>query len=53
LGHRLGVALANMYPEAKSVGLWLRYGWFVIVAYVLGFFVMLGVLGWHPDASPT
>jgi hypothetical protein len=21
------VALSNMYPEAKSVGLWLRHGW--------------------------
>ena len=38
-----------MYPEAKSVGLWLRHGWHVAVAYVIGFFVMLAVLGWHPD----
>jgi len=22
----LGVALSNMYPEARSVGLWLRHG---------------------------
>ena len=36
-------------PEAKSVGLWLRHGWHVTVAYVIGFFVMLSVLGWHPD----
>ena len=39
-----------MYPEAKSVGLWLRHGWFIAVAYVLGFFVMLAILGWNPDA---
>ena len=38
-----------MYPEARSVGLWLRHGWFVAVAYVVGFFVMLAVLGWKPD----
>ena len=49
-GSSAGVALANMYPEAKSVGLWLRHGWHVAVAYVIGFFVMLAVLGWHPDA---
>ena len=28
---------------------WLRHGWHVAVAYVVGFFVMLAVLGWHPD----
>jgi Na+/H+ antiporter NhaD/arsenite permease-like protein len=49
-GSSAGVALANMYPEAKSVGLWLRHGWFVVVAYVLGFLVMLVILGWKPDA---
>ena len=49
-GSSAGVALANMYPEAKSVGLWLRHGWHVAVAYVVGFFVLLAVLGWHPNA---
>jgi Na+/H+ antiporter NhaD/arsenite permease-like protein len=48
-GSSAGVALSNMYPEAKSVGLWLRHGWHVTIAYVIGFFVMLAVLGWHPD----
>jgi Na+/H+ antiporter NhaD/arsenite permease-like protein len=48
-GSSAGVALANMYPEAKSVGRWLFYGWHVTVAYVIGFFVMLAVIGWHPD----
>jgi Na+/H+ antiporter NhaD/arsenite permease-like protein len=50
-GSSAGVALSNMYPEAKSVGLWLRHGWHVAVAYVVGFFVMLAVLGWHPDPA--
>jgi Na+/H+ antiporter NhaD/arsenite permease-like protein len=49
-GSSAGVALANMYPEAKSVGRWVTQGWPVAVAYVIGFFVMLVVLGWHPDA---
>lgn len=49
-GSSAGVALANMYPEAKSVGAWLKGGWHVALGYVIGFFVLLAVLGWHPDA---
>jgi Na+/H+ antiporter NhaD/arsenite permease-like protein len=49
-GSSAGVALANQYPEAKSVGLWLRHGWHVAIAYVIGFFVMLAILGFHPNA---
>ena len=54
-GSSAGVALSNMYPEAKSAGRWLKEGWHVAVAYVAGFFFMLAVLGWHPDAphQPT
>jgi Na+/H+ antiporter NhaD/arsenite permease-like protein len=48
-GSSAGVALSNMYPEAKSVGRWVSQGWPVALAYVVGFFVMLAVLGWHPD----
>ena len=48
-GSSAGVALANQYPEAKSVGLWLRHGWHVAIAYVIGFFVMLAILGWNAD----
>ena len=50
-GSSAGVALASMYPEARSVGKWLKHGWHVAVAYVVGFFVMLAVLGWHPDTA--
>jgi len=49
-GSSAGVALANMYPQAKSVGLWLKHGWHVAIAYVIGFFVLYAVLGWHPNA---
>jgi Na+/H+ antiporter NhaD/arsenite permease-like protein len=49
-GSSAGVALSNMYPEAKSVGQWLKGGWHVAVAYVIGFFFMLAMIGWHPDA---
>jgi Na+/H+ antiporter NhaD/arsenite permease-like protein len=48
-GSSAGVALANMYPEAKSVGRWVSQGWAVAAAYVIGFFVMLALIGWHPD----
>jgi Na+/H+ antiporter NhaD/arsenite permease-like protein len=47
-GSSAGVALSNMYPEARSVGLWLRHGWHIVIAYVIGFFVMLTVMGWEP-----
>jgi Na+/H+ antiporter NhaD/arsenite permease-like protein len=47
-GSSAGVAISNMYPEAKSVGRWVRHGWHVALAYVLGFAVMLALVGWHP-----
>jgi Na+/H+ antiporter NhaD/arsenite permease-like protein len=50
-GSSAGVALANQYPEAKSVGRWITQGWPVIAAYVVGFFIMLAIVGWHPDAQ--
>ena len=48
-GSSAGVALSNMYPEARSVGAWLKGGWHVAPAYVVGFFVLLLVVGWHPE----
>ena len=50
-GSSAGVALASMYPEAKSVGLWLRHGWHVAIAYIVGFAVMMLTVGWQPPAS--
>jgi hypothetical protein len=48
-GSSAGVALTNLYPEARSVAQWVRHGWFVAVAYMIAFFVMLAVWPWHPD----
>ena len=48
-GSSAGVALSNLFPEARSVVSWLRHGWHVAVAYVAGFLVMVAVLGWHPE----
>ena len=47
-GSSAGVALSNMYPEARSVWQWIKGGWHVAVGYVAGFFVMLAVVGWNP-----
>jgi Na+/H+ antiporter NhaD/arsenite permease-like protein len=49
-GSSAGVALTNLFPEGRSVAQWLRHGWWIPIAYVIGFFVMLAVWGWHPDA---
>jgi Na+/H+ antiporter NhaD/arsenite permease-like protein len=51
-GSSAGVALSNMYPQARSVGLWLRHGWHVALGYVVGFFVLLAVLGFNPGSTP-
>jgi Na+/H+ antiporter NhaD/arsenite permease-like protein len=48
-GSSAGVALSNMYPEAKSVGAWIKGGWHVALAYVIGFVVLLTFVGWHPE----
>jgi len=50
-GSSAGVALASQFAEARSVKTWLVAGWHVAVAYVLGFAVLLVVLGWHPDPA--
>ena len=47
-GSSAGVAISNQFPEAKSVGLWLKHGWHVTVAYVVGFAALLIIAGWHP-----
>jgi Na+/H+ antiporter NhaD/arsenite permease-like protein len=47
-GSSAGVAITNDFPEGRSVVEWLKQGWFVPIAYVFGFFVMLIALGWQP-----
>jgi Na+/H+ antiporter NhaD/arsenite permease-like protein len=48
-GSSAGVALATQFPEARSVRAWVVNGWHVAVAYLLGFAVLLLLLGWHVD----
>jgi Na+/H+ antiporter NhaD/arsenite permease-like protein len=47
-GSSAGVAISNLYPEAKSVFRWLLHGWWIALAYVIGFFALLYTLGWQP-----
>jgi hypothetical protein len=47
-GSSAGVALSNIFPQAKSVGSWLRHGWHVTLAYVVGFAALMLTLGWQP-----
>jgi len=48
-GSSAGVALAGMFPQARSVGAWVAGGWHVAVGYLIGFACLLLTLGWHPD----
>ncbi len=47
-GSSAGVAITNKFPEGRSVAGWLRNGWWVAAAYVIGFFVLLAIKGWEP-----
>lgn len=49
-GSSAGVALSNMYPQAKSTINYIKGGWHVTVAYIISFFIMLSIVGWHPHA---
>ncbi len=50
-GSSAGVAVSNIYPQAKSVWGWIRAGWLIPVGYVAGFAVMMLVFGWHPTPN--
>jgi Na+/H+ antiporter NhaD/arsenite permease-like protein len=47
-GSSAGVALSSRFPEARSVKEWLRHGWPIAVGYVVGYFILLGLMGWNP-----
>ena len=46
-GSSAGVAITNLFPEGRSVAAWLRAGWYVALAYVVGFAALLLTLGWR------
>ena len=47
-GSSAGVAITNKFEEARNVVKWIKNGWHVIIAYVIGFFVLYLVMGWEP-----
>jgi len=47
-GSSAGVAITNKFPEARNVALWLRKGWHVTLAYIVGFFALYLIIGWEP-----
>jgi len=49
-GSSAGVAISNLFPEARFTWQWIRRGWHVPVAYAVGFFILLLTLGWNPHA---
>jgi hypothetical protein len=50
-GSSAGVALTGQFPAARSLSTWMRGGWHVALAYLIGFFVMLALRGWSPVAA--
>ena len=50
-GSSAGVAISKDYPEARNTGKYIKEGWPVALAYVVGFFVMLLTVGWSPHPS--
>jgi Na+/H+ antiporter NhaD/arsenite permease-like protein len=46
-GSSAGVAIATRFDEARSVFAWLRHGWYIALAYVIGYFALLATLGWQ------
>ncbi len=47
-GSSAGVAITNKFPESRNVVLWVKNGWHVAVAYVIGFFALYLIMGWEP-----
>jgi Na+/H+ antiporter NhaD/arsenite permease-like protein len=47
-GSSAGVAITNKFPEGRDVFKWLKNGWHVAVAYVIGFFALYLIMGWEP-----
>jgi len=47
-GSSAGVAITNKFPEARNVGNWIRKGWHITFAYIIGFFALYLIMGWEP-----
>jgi Na+/H+ antiporter NhaD/arsenite permease-like protein len=47
-GSSAGVAITNKFPGARNVVLWVKKGWHVAAAFVIGFLTLYLILGWEP-----
>jgi hypothetical protein len=47
-GSSAGVAITNKFPEGRNVIQWVKKGWHVAAAYVIGFLALYLLLGWEP-----
>lgn len=47
-GSSAGVAITSKFHESRSVFKWVKAGWHITVAYILGFFILLFFMGWEP-----
>ena len=47
-GSSAGVAITNRFESARNVGRWVKSSWYIVIAYVLGFFLLYSLLGWRP-----
>lgn len=50
-GSSAGVAITNKFPEGRNVIEWVKKGWHIAVAYVIGFFALYLIMGWEPSDS--
>src|SRR5450759_457950 len=47
-GSSAGVAITSKVPESRDVILWVKNGWHVAAAYIIGCFALYLIMGWEP-----
>ena len=47
-GSSAGVAITALFPQARSVGGWLKAAWYVPLGYIVGFATLAILHGWRP-----
>jgi Na+/H+ antiporter NhaD/arsenite permease-like protein len=47
-GSSAGVAITNKFPEGRNVIAWVKNGWHIAAAYVIGFAALFLIMGWEP-----
>jgi Na+/H+ antiporter NhaD/arsenite permease-like protein len=48
-GSSAGVAVSEVVPDVRSVGVWVRNGWHVPLGFLAGHAAMILLRGWHPS----